>query len=81
MNENICRSNIGGVAEDVDKCLLIDGSDVQTKVGHVAKFDPNENKNDLEENVLLKDLLYLKKCEEKSEFIGLTKEVFHLFIY
>jgi len=81
MSEDISRSNIAAVPEDVDKCLLIDGSDVQTKVGHVAKFHPDENKNDLEENFALNDLVYLKKCDEKNEFIGLTKEVFDLFLY
>jgi len=75
MSEDISRSNIAAVPEDVDKCLLIDGSDVQTKVGHVAKFDPNEKKNDLDENILLDDSVDLKKSKKTNQFIGLTKEV------
>jgi len=71
---------MAAVPEDIHESLLIDGSDVQTKVGHVAKFDPDEkNKNDLEENIILDDLVHFKKVKDNNQFIGLTKEVFRLF--
>jgi len=73
-------SNIATVPEDVHKLLVIDGSDVETKVGHVAKFDPDEKNNDLEENIILHQLVNHKKAKENNQFIALTKEVFHLFI-
>jgi len=60
-----------------EKSLLIDGSDVETKVGHVAKFDPDENKNDLED---IGDLVDFKKEKSNNQFIGLTKEVIYLFL-
>jgi hypothetical protein len=60
------------MADVPEKSLLIDGTDVQTKVGHVAKFDPDENKNDLED---IRDLVDFKKEKNNNQFIGLTKEV------
>ena len=58
---------------DIHESLLNDESDVKTKVGHVAKFDSNENKDDLENEIIQEDLFLGKK--ENQQFIGLTKEV------
>ncbi len=66
------------VPEMVHHSLLTDKSDVETKVGHVAKFDVDENKNDLEEN---NRFINYKKEKENNQFIGLTKEVCFIFLY
>lgn len=78
MSEGTSSSNIAAVPDDVHKSLLIDGSDVQTKVGHVAKFDRDDKRNDLDENIVLDDIVHFKKTKEDNQFIGLTKEVFIL---
>jgi len=75
MSEGIQISNVAGVPEDVHQSLLADGSGVETKVGHVAKFHPDEKKNDLEEHIVGDDRVYYKKKKENNEFIGLSKEV------
>ncbi len=49
---------LAAVPEDVYQSLLIDGSDVQTKLDHVAKFDSDEKRNDLDEFIgLTKEVL------------------------
>jgi hypothetical protein len=52
--------------------LFNDQSDVQTKVGHVAKFNENED------NILLDQLVTEK---QDNQFIGLTKEVFFSYFF
>ena len=61
MSEGIARSNIGVVPDDVHQSLLVDGSDVETKVGPVAKFHPVGKKHDLEENIVLDEIVHNKK--------------------
>lgn len=75
MSEGISTSNVAAVPDDVHKSLLT-GSDVETKVGHVAKFDRDDKENDLEENLALDDhVVHYKKPKENNQFVALTKEV------
>jgi hypothetical protein len=69
-------SSVAAVPEEVHQSLLVDGSDVQTKVGHVAKFSSDENKNEIEDNILLDQLISYEKTKENNQFIALSKEVF-----
>jgi hypothetical protein len=75
MSEGIrSSSSIAAVPEDIHEKLLIDRSDVESKVGHVAKFGPvgkqTSNIDQLEQIIETKG--------KNNQFIGLTKEVFYL---
>ncbi|CAF1276716.1 unnamed protein product [Adineta ricciae] len=59
------------VPDDVHQSLLTDGSDVQTKVGPVAKFHRDGEERDLE---TIDELVGYKKAKINKEFVGLTKE-------
>jgi hypothetical protein len=65
------------VPDDSNELLLNEKSDVQTKVGHVAKFDSDENQNDLELNFVQDHSIISKK---ENQFIGLTKEELKSYI-
>lgn len=72
MSEDISPRQLGKVPEDTHEVFL---SDVQAKVGHVAKFGANEKRNDLEENLLLEQLSPHAKGKASEAFVGLSKEV------
>ncbi len=73
MSEGAHSSNI---PDDVHQSLIGE-SDVKTKVGHVAKFDSDDRKSDLEQNLVLDNIVNPKKS---NEFIGLTKEELKTYI-
>lgn len=66
------------VPVDVRQSLLVDGADVQTKVGHVAKFSQDGDNSNLDENIALEELDDFQKPKGNNEFVGLTKEVYFI---
>ncbi|CAM4863318.1 unnamed protein product [Rotaria socialis] len=76
------RTNTAGttIPTDASESLLIDGTDVRTKVGHVAKFNQDGDNNDLDDNIVLDDLDNYKKPKGSNEFVGLTKEELKQYI-
>ncbi|CAF3405217.1 unnamed protein product [Rotaria socialis] len=76
------RTNTAGTTIPIDasESLLIDGTDVRTKVGHVAKFNQDGDNNDLDDNIVLDDLDNYKKPKGSNEFVGLTKEELKQYI-
>ncbi|CAF0940534.1 unnamed protein product [Rotaria sordida] len=80
MTEDIRITNEGQVPVDVRQALLRDGTDVQTKVGHVAKFNHDGESSKLDENIAVEDFDNYKKPKDNNEFIGLTKEELKAYI-
>ena len=80
MSEAIASSSsIAAVPEDVHAGLLIDESDVKSKLGHVAKFHPAvEGKytpHDVEQTIEISEFRGLTTPKTNNQFVGLTKEV------
>ena len=75
MTENAQTSDVPSVREETRESLLADDTNVQTQVGHVAKFNQDEIKSNGEENVALNKPVNFKKLANNEEFVGLTKEV------
>ncbi|CAF2794545.1 unnamed protein product [Rotaria sp. Silwood2] len=80
MSEDIQTSNEGQVPVDVRQALLRDGTDVQTKVGHVAKFNHDGESSKLDENIVVEDFDNYKKPKDNNEFVALTKEELQAYI-
>ncbi|CAF3391318.1 unnamed protein product [Rotaria sp. Silwood1] len=80
MSEDIQTSNEGQVPVDVHQALLRDGTDVQTKVGHVAKFNHDGESSKLDENIVVESFDNYKKPKDNNEFIALTKEELKAYI-
>ncbi|CAF0978935.1 unnamed protein product [Adineta steineri] len=75
MSEKIQISKTKDVSDEAHQVLIVDGSDVQTKVGHVAKFHPSG-----EQNIVVDEIVQYKKPKENNEFIGLTAEELKAYI-
>lgn len=73
MSEKVSSSSsVAAVPDEAHQVLLVDGTDVQTKVGHVAKFQSVPEKGD---DIDLDDLKGYKLAKPSDEFVGLTTEV------
>jgi hypothetical protein len=78
MSVEICSST-AAVPEDING-ILIDGSEVKSKVGHVARFDNIDDNISNDDLTSVREVYQLnfnndQQINNSTEFIGLTKEV------
>ena len=67
----VSSSSVAAVPDDSRQVLLTDGTDVQSKVGHVAKFQTD--------TIDLDDLQGYRVARPTDDFTGLTVEVSRKF--
>ena len=80
MSEAIASSSsIAAVPEDVHQVLLVDGTEVKSKLGHVAKFQPEVESrydaHDQEQPIKVNEFNGYTTAKPNNQFVGLTKEV------